>query len=444
MPQRKDGSQDNSGRELAVMAIPAVILLIVLWVKARFMIVDPLFAIDQAEFHLVEGIAGVFSALHIDIIGNAMRRAMEQDLAFTHKVLADRAMANHVPGHDINVIQTGVGGYMRFITPVIVIALAIYTLTSGPKSSSTRRFVFKGYVYRKVHRYLGRYSTQDSSRAAMLKKLGFKVTTGYEKVDEGANFAAFQARKWRSTITSALFDPDRRDPRWVPQLTPVEFCMKIGIKSADDISLNQKLTEALSAQCGKRILTIRKFPVHARAILALGWLNRQRQTDRRDTLAGDLAELCEPHDTIEVYKSGKMPKVRALVDPVLDDEAVAYFDEFLERHHGWRTAMIAMVGACGPNRKYGGGQTGVFASATFLWLKGLDRTLWYCLNNIGRRSRFHIEGAGAIAQYQWEKVNQIDATPHVEGVIRGVLSDFAAEHISSFEEHMILLKLGQE
>jgi hypothetical protein len=44
---------------------------------------------------------------------------------------------------------------------------------------------------------------------------------------------------------------------------------------------------------------------------------------------------------------------------------------------------------------------GVLASAQFLWLRGVDRELWYACNNLGRRT-FHSEGAGALAHFMAE------------------------------------------
>ena len=45
--------------------------------------------------------------------------------------------------------------------------------------------------------------------------------------------------------------------------------------------------------------------------------------------------------------------------------------------------------------------TGILATASFLWLKTKDRTLWYTLNNVGRQAVF-IEGAAAYSHWQTE------------------------------------------
>ena len=46
---------------------------------------------------------------------------------------------------------------------------------------------------------------------------------------------------------------------------------------------------------------------------------------------------------------------------------------------------------------------GVLAPATFVWLRGYDRDLWYPLNNLGRQA-YHIEALGAMAHFKAEKL----------------------------------------
>lgn len=60
---------------------------------------------------------------------------------------------------------------------------------------------------------------------------------------------------------------------------------------------------------------------------------------------------------------------------------------------------------------------GVIASPMFLWLKPVDRQLWYLLNNVGRYA-FHVECAGVVAHWLYEKtVGVACVTPMVEGAI---------------------------
>ena len=48
---------------------------------------------------------------------------------------------------------------------------------------------------------------------------------------------------------------------------------------------------------------------------------------------------------------------------------------------------------------------GVLAPATFVWLRGFDRALWYPLNNLGRQA-YHMEALGAMCHYKAEKMAQ--------------------------------------
>jgi intracellular multiplication protein IcmP len=60
---------------------------------------------------------------------------------------------------------------------------------------------------------------------------------------------------------------------------------------------------------------------------------------------------------------------------------------------------------------------GVMATAEILWLKPLDRRMWYVLNNIGRQVSF-VECAGPIAHWLSEKkLNRPLRIPLVEGAV---------------------------
>ncbi|WP_077216775.1 secretion/conjugation apparatus DotM-related subunit [Piscirickettsia litoralis] len=62
-------------------------------------------------------------------------------------------------------------------------------------------------------------------------------------------------------------------------------------------------------------------------------------------------------------------------------------------------------------------ESGIVAPASFLWLKKVDRSLWYCLNNVGRRAVF-IEAAAVRAHWQAElKIGQPISIPMVESAV---------------------------
>ena len=80
--------------------------------------------------------------------------------------------------------------------------------------------------------------------------------------------------------------------------------------------------------------------------------------------------------------------------------------EILQRHAYVSTVMAAMLEAARSD--------GVQASADFLWLKPLDRRMWYTLNTVGRQTPF-VEVAGIFAHWVAEKgANKKLLVPMVE------------------------------
>lgn len=51
---------------------------------------------------------------------------------------------------------------------------------------------------------------------------------------------------------------------------------------------------------------------------------------------------------------------------------------------------------------HGARADGVQASSDFLWLKPIDRRMWYVLNTVGRQTPF-VEAAGVFAHWRAEK-----------------------------------------
>jgi intracellular multiplication protein IcmP len=96
-------------------------------------------------------------------------------------------------------------------------------------------------------------------------------------------------------------------------------------------------------------------------------------------------------------------------DPKLGGALQKYADQ-----HAYETT--ALLRCLARARQEGG----VLAPASFLWLRGQDRTLWYPLNNLGRRS-YHAEAVGALVHYTNELIaGQKIPTPRFEDVIKGI------------------------
>ena len=83
--------------------------------------------------------------------------------------------------------------------------------------------------------------------------------------------------------------------------------------------------------------------------------------------------------------------VPAVLNKHINTELV---QEIVQNHAYVMTVMASLLEAAR--------QDGVMASADFLWLKPIDRRLWYVLNNIGRQTSF-VEVSGVMAHWQVEK-----------------------------------------
>lgn len=442
MAQKKDGSPDNTFRDLATIGSLLAIILAIVWFKARYIIIKPIFWLFWIEYHLAKIFHPIFATLHI----LPFTAGTLKDYQYNYEIISNMISSQSVSMTDIGLVSSNVGRYIGAISIMMAVILFPIILKYKGKPAPRRTFMIKGYKYKKL--FKSRFFSTTNAKAAerwikvinLLSKLGIKIkyTYDFEKVTAGnKSFVHYQSQKWRTAITSAMFDPDRADPRWDPQMTDVDFCLANGITNIDDESTEEKLTRALTKQIGKRIDSIEKFPTHARAILALCWLNKTRKRGQGEALAGDFAEICLPHDTLDHYRQVSEPKMRALADKILDKAATEFFNETLSRFYGWRTAMVAMYSETGPNEKWGGGKSGVLASATFLWVKGIDRTLWYALNNVGMR-RYHVEGIGPIAQFEWERFNEKTSghPVHVEGAVRGIIKEVKIKGITDLKSYM--------
>ncbi|WP_116138384.1 conjugal transfer protein TrbA [Trinickia diaoshuihuensis] len=88
---------------------------------------------------------------------------------------------------------------------------------------------------------------------------------------------------------------------------------------------------------------------------------------------------------------------------------------WLHKHRYPRTLLMALL--------LEARQLGVLPSSMFIWLKPLDRALWYPLNTAGRKVPF-MESAGVFNQWQAEQVASENGCvlngPHVEDALAGL------------------------
>jgi intracellular multiplication protein IcmP len=218
-----------------------------------------------------------------------------------------------------------------------------------------------------------------------------------------------------STI-NLVKEPIDKGP-WAMSLTPLQLAKKYrllveerekkaGIGAArEKINVSIARAEAyqvFATQLGAYFYSVDKLTMHTKALFAIfaARANRNEATAKRllDQLAfssvtGRL-DFSGVNDVANKYKD--TPPIKQL----------------LERHAYVLTMMASMLEAAR--------QDGVVASADFLWLKLVDRPLWYVLNGLGRQTAFP-EIAGPFAHWLAEKkIGRKIHVPMVEEAVKAL------------------------
>ncbi len=424
-------------------------ILVIIWFVKRMIIVDPVFLVLLGEDKLalygyhIPGVATYLSYTTDHHIYSTITRNM----TIMSGVIMDKYNPQSVT---IPYFESCIDQGAQLIRPLVVpvvLFLAFMAMRSGNLKLYNRNFTYKGFKYGKAY-YLGKIKIPKAIHGILTSFplkfiLGSFAKSKDEKIPDGHNFMEYQAQHWRHVITSVKIDPDKEDPDWAPAMTPLEWAMKIGCVNTMEIDdFDNRVREGLRKQIGAKANDIRQLPVYAQAILALAWTNLTNQK-KVGGLAGDLAEAAIPH---QLYANGKHydeEKFKALATPILQKtnvykvtgkNPVDFFNEVLRKHTGWRTAMVAAVAMCGPFQDWDGGNAGVFPPSTYLWVKGVDRTLWYALNNVGA-PRFKIEGLGPIAQWKKERMQGKRVQNDFHSAIRGVRDYFDERAVTNLDTY---------
>lgn len=197
-------------------------------------------------------------------------------------------------------------------------------------------------------------------------------------------------------------------PMFSEALTPEEWLAYNEVSMSGGKIDVGRAYQALTKQLGKRWQGARKLPIHMQGIFAACALKHVRKRGASDDLLNAMARSWSP-------EKGFAPdaKLVSAIRKVIKDPKVGGALEKFANQHAYETT--AMLRCLQRSREEGG----VLAPAQFVWLRGHDRTLWYPLNNLGRKS-YHAEAAGAMVHYTNELIaGQRIPTPRFDEVISG-------------------------
>ena len=184
---------------------------------------------------------------------------------------------------------------------------------------------------------------------------------------------------------------------WAMALTPLEFARKYQLLKKNDILLDnpvpgQEMTAGIRRGDAKRVFTLQlgpswdgfqRCPPHVRALAAvfMARMNRDR---------GASVSILET--LYNGYVKGK-PDFRVANEVLKKYQNTPMVQEITSKHAYLLTVMASLLQASR--------QDGVVPTAEFLWLKVVDRRLWYMLNCIGRQTPFS-EVSGPFAHWRAE------------------------------------------
>ncbi|MBX9586406.1 MAG: type IVB secretion system coupling complex protein DotM/IcmP [Gammaproteobacteria bacterium] len=160
-------------------------------------------------------------------------------------------------------------------------------------------------------------------------------------------------------------------------------------------------------QLGHYFTGVQALPMHIQALFAIFAARANRDRVNSDKLLAQLSES---------YAAGKLDfsGVKEVVAKYINTKEVQYVTR---RHAYVLTMMSSMMELSRAD--------GVLAVAEFLWLKPVDRRLWFMLGSIGRQTPF-VEVSGPFAHWLVEKrLNAPMRTPMVDNAVKALESAVA-------------------
>jgi len=166
--------------------------------------------------------------------------------------------------------------------------------------------------------------------------------------------------------------------------------------------LRSEAHQVFAMQLGSHWQGIEKQPMHIKALFAVFACRANRDENSAKTIL-DAAASSFPSGTID------FSSVESTLNRYKDTVLVK---RVLERHAFTLTVMASMLELAR--------QDGVLASADFLWLKLVDRPLWFMLNAVGRQTP-PSEVSGPVAHWLAEKkLGRRISVPMVEEAVKAL------------------------
>lgn len=207
-----------------------------------------------------------------------------------------------------------------------------------------------------------------------------------------------------------LLKTDIEKGPWAMAQRPIDFCLenelvdeKARAERGELVISYGSAFKVFALQLGSPWRGIRNCPIHVRALYAAFLAYASYEREEAIALLNQIS--------VSATHSGKLNF--SGIDQIIKKYETQPMVAWLERQHAYvGTLMMSLLKMAR--------LSGVVACAEFLWLKPVDRRLWFTLNSVGRQTAV-VEVAGVQAHWLAEKkVGRALKTPMVKQAIVGL------------------------
>ncbi|WP_062731109.1 type IVB secretion system coupling complex protein DotM/IcmP [Legionella pneumophila] len=245
------------------------------------------------------------------------------------------------------------------------------------------------------------------------------VTLKYRKTYDMKSLRAQEQFNWPAImpiVKEDLVSQDVNKGPWAMALTPMEFARKYNLLRKDDALLDnpvpgEEMTAGIRRGDAKRVFTMQLGPywdgfercspqAYALSAVFIARMNRDRDA------ANNILKVLD-----KTFVDGKpdFSVARPVMKKYQNSELV---QEVVAKHAYVLTVIASLLEAAR--------EDGVVPSSEFLWLKPVDRRLWYMLNCVGRQTPYS-EVAGPFAHWKAEKeMRRRSLVPMIDEAIRAL------------------------
>ncbi len=236
----------------------------------------------------------------------------------------------------------------------------------------------------------------------------------YSKEHTMSSLAKQESKVWPEIAPVAglqdrLVKEDPTKGEWASAMTEREFAAKHKLLTVDGegkpAAKKEESRAIFASMLGQRWTSAYALPTHTKALFACFAMRIGGDPDGCTEKLRLMASTFTEHgikgmDTSWVDGELKKHLQNPLVQRAIEKHAYVY------------TILATMLQIAKTD--------GVLASPMFIWVKTIDRKLWYTLNNVGRYA-FHVDCAGIMAHWLFEKtVGLATPTPMVGKAVDGL------------------------